>query len=120
MDAKKHLQKAIELDPNYADAYYELGLLFKKDNESKALEHFESSQFKEDFAEAQCELAIMFMWKMTWSHQEIIFLTHLLNPTTPNPISNTDSCSSSSRILKKRKTILIKLLKLPKLCSGLL
>ena len=44
MDAKKHLQKAIELDPNYADAYYELGLLFKKDNEpKKALEHFQKA-----------------------------------------------------------------------------
>jgi hypothetical protein len=30
MDAKQHLQKAIELDANYADAYYELGPIIKK------------------------------------------------------------------------------------------
>ena len=42
MDAKQHLQKAIELDANYADAYYELGLLLKKDGDSDgALDHFQ-------------------------------------------------------------------------------
>ena len=79
MDAKIHLQKAIELDPNYADAYYEIGLLFKKDNESKkALEHFQKAvNLREDFAEAQCELAIMFMLENDLGLR-VTFLTHLI------------------------------------------
>jgi len=31
MDAKKHLQKAINLNPDYAEAYYELGLILKEE-----------------------------------------------------------------------------------------
>ena len=70
MDAKQHLQKAIELDSNYADAYYELGLLLKKDGDSDgALNHFQKAvNLREDFAEAQCELAIMLMLKLKIVH----------------------------------------------------
>ena len=61
MDAKAHLRKAIRLNPDYSEAYYELGLLLKKDGESgQALEHFQKAvSLRNDFAEAECELAIM-------------------------------------------------------------
>jgi tetratricopeptide (TPR) repeat protein len=60
MDAKKHLLKAIELDANYAEAYYELGLLLKDEGDlKKSLESFQKAvNLKNDFAEAQCELGI--------------------------------------------------------------
>ena len=41
MDAQKHLLKAIELDPNFAEAYYELGLLLKNNGIPKSLENFQ-------------------------------------------------------------------------------
>ena len=45
MDAKKHLQKAINLNPDYAEAYYELGLILKKEGETEeALNHFQKAQ----------------------------------------------------------------------------
>ena len=65
MDAKNHLQKAINLDPNYAEAYYELGLIFKKEGEAEeASDLFQKAvSLKKDFAEAECELAIMLQHK---------------------------------------------------------
>ena len=47
MDAKKHLLKAIELDANYAEAYYELGLLLKNEGDlKKSLGSFQKSDSK--------------------------------------------------------------------------
>ena len=65
MDAKKHLQKAINLNPDYAEAYYELGLILKEEGETaEALNHFQKAVgLKSDFAEAECELAIMLQQK---------------------------------------------------------
>ena len=44
MDAKAHLSKAIALNPDYSEVYYELGLLLKKDGDTdQALEHFQKA-----------------------------------------------------------------------------
>ena len=54
MDAKNHLKKAINLDPNYAEAYYELGLIFKKKVKRKKLGSLQKAvSLKKDFAEAE-------------------------------------------------------------------
>jgi len=60
MNAKIHLEKAIALNPEFAEAYYELGMLLKEQGEIKeSVKNLKKSvSINNDFAEAQCELAI--------------------------------------------------------------
>ena len=63
MNPRSHLEKAIKLNPEYAEAYYNLGLLCTNEHDKKnALENFRKAvSLKSDYAEAQCELAICLM-----------------------------------------------------------
>ena len=56
MKAVEHLEKAIALNPSFPEAYFKLGLLQKKTNETdEALKNFKKAvSLKNDFAEAEC------------------------------------------------------------------
>ena len=60
MNAKTHLEKAISLNPEFAEAYFELGMLLKSKGEIKnSIKNFQKAvAINNDYAEAQCELAI--------------------------------------------------------------
>ena len=91
MDAKNHLKKAINLNPDYAEAYYELGLIFKKEGETEqALDHFQKAvSLKSDFAEAECELAIMLQLKNDLESSRNHFLNSLeINPNYAKALYN--------------------------------
>ena len=54
--ARKHLEEAIAINPNFAEAYYKLGLLLKDEGaHADALANFKKAvSLNGDFAEAQC------------------------------------------------------------------
>ncbi|MEJ6622117.1 MAG: tetratricopeptide repeat protein, partial [Opitutae bacterium] len=60
MNAKTHLEKAIVLNPDFAEAYFELGMLLKEDGDIKeSIKTLRKAvSINNDYAEAQCELAI--------------------------------------------------------------
>ncbi|MBT3540299.1 MAG: tetratricopeptide repeat protein, partial [Opitutae bacterium] len=59
-NAKKLLERAIELDPNLANAHFKLGVLYQSEQKyDLALKYFEQAvSINSTYAEAECELAI--------------------------------------------------------------
>jgi len=56
-DARASLQEAIKIDPNYEEAYYNLGSTYREDQPSKAVELFEkAAELDPEYALAQREL----------------------------------------------------------------
>jgi len=74
--AREHLEQAIEINPEYAEAYYELGLLEKGEgNAEGAWEHFQKAvSLNSNYAEAQCELLSHSRPKVNTKRQEAITL----------------------------------------------
>ena len=83
MNAKIHLEKAIALNPEFAEAYYELGMLLKEQGEIKeSVKNLKKSvSINNDFAEAQCELAIA----LTADGDHENARNHFLNSLEINP-----------------------------------
>lgn len=56
-DARASLEKAIRIDPNYEEAYYNLGLTYREDQPSKVVELFEKAvELDPEYAMAHREL----------------------------------------------------------------
>ena len=92
MNAKAHLEKAIALNPDFAEAYYKLGLLLKEEGDPEAQEYFRKAvSLNSEYAEAECELAIALVAQKDFETArnhflnalEILSLIHISEPTRP-------------------------------------
>ena len=76
-EAIKHLQKAIKLNPDFADAHYELATLLDVENEySLAKKHYlKSIDLKKGFEKAHFKLATMLKRKKSYKESKKHYLT---------------------------------------------
>ena len=111
MNAKTHLEKAIALNPEFAEAYYELGMLLKNEGAIKeSIKQFQKSvSINNDFAEAQCELGIALTLDEDHENARTHFLNSLeINPNYEHAYFHYALLLIKIKIMKKPKTILIK------------
>jgi tetratricopeptide (TPR) repeat protein len=61
-DAERHYRRALEVDPEYALAHYNLGNLFdEKGDRNKALHHYQAAvQLHPNYADAHYNLALVY------------------------------------------------------------
>ena len=60
-NSQKHLEKAIQIDPDFADAHYELALILKdKSEKEKSRQHLmKAIEINPEFAQAHFHLALL-------------------------------------------------------------